>query len=123
MDHFKPEIITYLKERGWDDALDEPANLAKSLMIECAELLEHFQWQNFSPQEIQNDAKKYQEVRDELADILIYTIQFAESLDINMEQAVRDKMEKVKQKYPVDEVKDNCDNYFEIKKAYRGKEN
>ena len=70
MKEFERRIKTYLQERGWDKV--KPSNFAKSIMIEGAELLEVFQFDNPSRQEVLNDPKKMEVIQRELADVMIY---------------------------------------------------
>ena len=91
MDELRDEIIKSQKERDWKK-FHTPENLAKSISIEAAELLEHFQW-----------GKEYDidEVADELADVLNYCILMADALDLDVKEIVLNKMEKNALKYPV----------------------
>ena len=91
MHEIMEEIINFQKERDWKK-FHTPENLAKSISIEAAELLEHFQWQ-----------KEYDEgeVADELADVLIYCLYMADALDLDVKEIIRNKMKKNAIKYPV----------------------
>lgn len=91
MDELRDEIIKFQKERDWKK-FHTPENLAKSISIEAAELLEHFQW-----------GKEYDidEVADELADVLNYCILMVDALDLDVKEIVLNKMEKNALKYPV----------------------
>lgn len=91
MDELRDEIIKFQKERDWKK-FHTPENLAKSISIEAAELLEHFQW-----------GKEYDidEVADELADVLNYCILMADALDLDVKEIVLNKMEKNALKYPI----------------------
>ena len=91
MDELRDEIIKFQKERDWKK-FHTPENLAKSISIEAAELLEHFQW-----------GKEYDidEVADELADVLNYCILMADALDLDVKEIVLNKMEKNALKYSV----------------------
>ncbi|MDX1358808.1 MAG: nucleotide pyrophosphohydrolase [Clostridia bacterium] len=86
------DIIKFRDERNWRKyhTLD---NLAKSITIEAAELLENFQW---------SDEYDYDNVCDELADIMIYSIMAVELIGADMEGIIRKKMEKNAGKYPLD---------------------
>ena len=81
-----------------------PENLSKSIMIEAAELLENFQW---SPE---FDKEK---VTDELADILIYCVLMADTLGVDIETIMNDKIDKNEKKYPVEKAKGNSKKYTE----------
>lgn len=104
MDELKSELIKFQKERDWKK-FHTPENLAKSISIEAAELLEHFQW-----------GKEYNidEVSEELADILIYCMYMADSLDLDIKEIIYDKMKKNAIKYPVDKAKGNSKKYTEF---------
>ena len=104
MDELIDGLIEFQKERDWKK-FHTPENLAKSISIEAAELLEHFQW-----------GKEYDvgEVSEELADVLIYCIYMADSLNLDIEEIILDKMEKNAIKYPVDKAKGNAKKYTEF---------
>ena len=104
MNEIKDEIIKFQKERDWKK-FHTPENLAKSISIESAELLEHFQWQ-----------KEYDEleVADELADVLIYCLYMADALDFDVKEIIRNKMKKNAIKYPIDKSKGNAKKYTEL---------
>ena len=104
MDDIKEELLMFQKERDWKK-FHTPENLAKSISIEAAELLEHFQWQ-----------KEYDEneVADELADVLIYCLYMADAMDFNVKEIILNKMEKNALKYPVDKSKGNAKKYTEL---------
>jgi NTP pyrophosphatase (non-canonical NTP hydrolase) len=89
-----------LEERGWS-AL-RPSDLAKSIMIEGAELLEIFQWDNQSPEQVKADPEKMERIRKELADVMIYCFEMGVILDLDMEEVLAEKLKKVEQKYPVE---------------------
>lgn len=104
MEELKSEIIKFQKERDWKK-FHTPENLAKSISIEAAELLEHFQW-----------GKEYNlnEVADELADVLNYCILMADALDLDIKEIVLNKIEKNAIKYPVDKARGNSKKYTEL---------
>ncbi len=94
MNSLQNEIYKYLKERDWlpNKTKRTVSAYAKSISIEAAELLQEFQW----------DESKYdrEAVLDELGDVLIYCIDMSIALNMNVEDIVRRKLEKVKLKYP-----------------------
>ena len=104
MDEIKSGLLKFQKERDWKK-FHTPENLAKSISIEAAELLEHFQW-----------GKEYDvnEVLEELADVLIYCIYMVDSLDLDIKKIILDKIEKNALKYPVDKSKGNAKKYTEF---------
>ena len=85
------EIIDFRNKRGWKEN-DKPENLAKSIIIEAAELLENYQW-GASFANLEN-------VKEEIADVLIYSIAFAYDLGFNIEEIIREKLIKNAVKYP-----------------------
>ncbi len=113
------QIERYMDERGWVER--NPANLAKSIVIEGAELLEHFQWNHLSKEVIQKDKKLLKEVRHELADVVIYCFDMAVALNLDLEKVVEEKFKLVKKKYPANKVRGNKEAYLKIKKLYRVK--
>ena len=106
MDELISEIIKFRNERDWNQ-FHTPENLAKSISIEAAELLEHFQWKN---------EFDIIDVGEELADVLSYCIMLADRLDVDIEEIVLDKLEKTKKKYPVELARGSSEKYTELKK-------
>ena len=104
MDGIFNKLIEFQAERDWKK-FHTPENLAKSISIEAAELLEHFQW-----------GKEYylEEVSEELADVLIYCIYMVDALDLDIREIILNKMEKNAIKYPVDKSKGNAKKYTEF---------
>ncbi len=91
MEELENKIIKFVKERNWDQLLDYPDSLIKSIVIEASELLECIQWD--SNLNIDN-------VSDELADVLIYCFQLAYSLNLDIKTIIENKLEKNAIKYP-----------------------
>lgn len=96
MKHIIDKIIEFRDERNWKQHHD-PKDLALSLTLEAAELLELFQWKN-SEEAIE---KHMGDIKDELADVMIYALTLAHDLDIDVETAILDKIKKNGLKYPV----------------------
>lgn len=86
----------FLTERDW--GRKEPKNYAVSLSLEANELLEHYQWSD-------EPVGTPEELADELADILLYAVQFADCYDIDIPVAMQRKMEKAARKYPAGDFK------------------
>lgn len=91
----------FAQERNWEQ-FHTPENLAKSISIEAAELLECFQWGR--------DADPSR-VREELADVLTYCMFLADRLDLDPTEIVLAKLEVTRSKYPVDKARDRSDKY------------
>lgn len=98
------EIIEFNKERDWDQ-FHSPENLAKSICIEAGELLECFQW---------NSDYDKKAVCEELADVVNYCIVMTDRLQVDLEEIVLKKLEKNRQKYPVEKAKGNSKKYNEL---------
>jgi NTP pyrophosphatase (non-canonical NTP hydrolase) len=98
-------IRKFTEDRDWDQ-FHSPANLAKSIVIEAAELLECFQWSD--------DNYDINDVKEELADVLSYCIQMATKLDLDIKEIVLQKMEKIAKKYPVEKAKGVSTKYDKL---------
>lgn len=106
LDEVLSEIKKFVKDRNWDQ-FHEPANLAKSIVIESAELLECFQWSN--------DKYDIEAVKEELADVIIYCLQMTMGLELDPIAIIRAKMEKNAKKYPVEKCKGISTKYDKLK--------
>jgi len=101
----KQLVAGFVAERDWQ-RYHVPKHLVMSIMIEAAELMEHFQWVGVeSIDDVKADAERMQQVREELSDVLAYTLSLANALDIDVSSAYAAKMKKNETKYPSDEVK------------------
>ena len=101
------KLLQFRDERDWAQ-FQTAKNLALSISLEAAELLEHFQWTT-EDQDVSPD--KREAMAEEVADILIYLLLFAHKLDIDPVQAAKDKIEKNAQKYPAEQVRGKNDKY------------
>lgn len=105
----KPETIERIRkftaDRDWDQ-FHSPENLAKSIVIESAELLECFQWSD-SEYDLQH-------VKEELADVIVYTQDLLDKLGLDADEIVNMKMEQNERKYPVDKAKGNAVKYDQL---------
>jgi NTP pyrophosphatase (non-canonical NTP hydrolase) len=98
----KKVMADFVAARNWRQYHD-PKNLSASIAIEAAELMEHFQWLRSNELDaVRQDARQMAEIREEVADILAYLLSFANSLDIDLASALRDKMIKNAEKYPIE---------------------
>lgn len=98
-------IRRFTEDRDWDQ-FHSPANLAKSLVIEAAELLECFQWSDTD--------YDLQHVKEELADVLVYSQNLLDKLGLDADEIVNMKMTQNEKKYPVDKAKGNSAKYTEL---------
>jgi len=97
----KQELADFNAERDWD-RYHNPKDLAVSISIESAELLENFQWQPASKAgEVRKDSEKLERIKDEMADLLIYLFIMSNQLDIDIASTVFDKIEKNKERFSI----------------------
>lgn len=100
------------EERDWH-LYHSPKNLTAALIVEAAELLEPFQWLT-EAQSHDLPPHKREAVRQEMADVLIYLVSLANTLDIDLLQAAEAKLAINAQKYPVERARGSCVKYNEI---------
>jgi len=111
----KDRVAQFTDERNWSKA-HNARSLASSIVIEAAELLEHWQWDSHQP--AGDDAA----VVDELADILIYCIMFANAYNIDLGEAIDQKLIKAAEKYPSEafvQAEPGTSPYLDIKREHR----
>ncbi len=115
MNTIKKDLLNFRNEREWSQFHD-PKNLAEAISIEASELLELFLWKN--KEEINskiNSDKLYKEnIKDELADVITYCFQMANTLDLNIEKIIYKKLDKVKAKYPIKKSRGNAIKYTKL---------
>ena len=112
MHQLNEDVNLFVEERDWG-LFQTPKNLSMALIVEAAELVEHFQWMR--PEEsdsLVNNKKK--KVAEELADILIYTVRLADRLGVDLEQSAKDKLTKNRRKYPVEKARGKATKYTEL---------
>ena len=95
-------VQRFVNERDWSQ-FHNPKNLAMSIAIEAAELMEHFQWRDpEAARSVRASPADMSAIGEELADILCYALSFANALDIDISQALFDKLKKNAEKYPIE---------------------
>lgn len=105
----------FVDAREWDQ-YHHPKELAISISLEAAELLEHFQWKEKDTVEaIMSNAELMDSLKNELADLIIYSLTFANKLGIDVSEAVRSKIEENTRKYPAELVKGKAEKYTDYK--------
>lgn len=95
-------IRKFSEDRDWEQ-FHSSANLAKSIVIEAAELLECFQWSDTD--------YDLQHVKEELADVIVYSQNLLDRLNLDVDEIVNMKMEQNEKKYPVDKAKGKSTKY------------
>jgi NTP pyrophosphatase (non-canonical NTP hydrolase) len=97
----KKHVSNFRDERNWLND-NTPKNLAISVSVEAAELLEHFQWETDEQiREAIKDRAKKNQISDELADVLILCLGFSDVMGIDISEAIEAKLRKAAEKYPV----------------------
>lgn len=102
-------LIQFRNERNWEQFHDSK-NLATAISIEAGELNELFLWKTIKESEEVNPEK----LKEELADIIAYTLLLANKHGFDVKQMVLDKIQKNGEKYPVDKAKNNAKKYNEL---------
>ena len=103
------KINKFRDDRHWRQFHNEK-DLAISISLEAAELLELFQWKY--PEEVRETS--IERIKEELADVLIYSHMLASNLDLDIDEIIEAKLEKNNIKYPVDKSKGNKEKYTEL---------
>lgn len=112
-DRIRKQVRQFVVERDWDQ-FHSPKNLSMALIVEAAEMVEHFQWLT-EEQSCDLSPEKLAEVELELADIQIYLISLAEKLKLDLVAAVDKKLVLNARKYPAEEVRGSSKKYNEYK--------
>ncbi len=105
----KEKMADFVRERDWEQ-FHTPKNIAMSIAIEAAELMEHFQWLTVE-QSKQLDTEALNDIGEELADIVIYSLSMANFLKLDLAETVLAKMAKNIRKYPADKVQGKSHKY------------
>ena len=105
MEVLRNAVGAFVAQREWEK-YHTPKNLAMSLAIEAAELMEHFQWtDSAASQRVAESASELSAVADELADVLCYALSLANVLEIDLAGAVFEKLKKNALKYPTEQFR------------------
>ena len=110
----KNRLLAFVRERDWEQ-FHSPKNLSMALAAESGELMEHFLWA--TPEQSQTivaDAAKRSRIADELADVVIYALEFANITGLDVAAAVEAKMASNAKKYPVEKARGRADKYTEL---------
>ncbi len=111
-DTLKQQLLAFRRERDWEQ-FHNPKDIAISLSIEAAELLEWFQWRTLDEIQTMLVSDKRQALEDEIADVAVYLTYLCHDLQIDLPAVIRRKMQKNAAKYPKDLVKGRADKYNE----------
>jgi NTP pyrophosphatase (non-canonical NTP hydrolase) len=111
LDVLRERIRHFVRERDWEQ-FHAPKNLASALVVEAAELLEHFQWLTAEQSRCLDEAAM-EEIGQEIADVLIYLIRLADVLGVDLVEAAVRKLAVNERKYPAERVRGSARKYTE----------
>ena len=110
----KKRVQAFVRARDWEQ-FHAPKNLSMALAAEAAELMEHFLWVDPAASAARaQEPKRRRDIEDELADIVIYAMEFSNMTGIDLTAAIAAKMEANAKKYPVEKAKGRSDKYTEL---------
>ena len=110
------KVIEFRDKRDWAQ-YHNPKDLAISISLEAAELLESFQWKDAVEVEaIKNNADVQQRVKEELGDILIYTLNMCDAFGLDPTDVILSKLKINEEKYPVEKAKGSSKKYTKYQK-------
>lgn len=110
----KQRVLAFARERDWEQ-FHAPKNLSMALAAEAGELMEHFLWASAEEsRETVNDPVKRQKIEEELSDVIIYALEFANMTGIDVAAAIERKMAANAAKYPVEKAKGRSVKYDEL---------
>ncbi|RCL37073.1 MAG: nucleotide pyrophosphohydrolase [Puniceicoccaceae bacterium] len=114
LQEIKDRVLAFAKERDWEQ-FHAPKNLSMAIAAEAAELMEHFLWQTPEASRCDMEAEKLRaKVEEELADVFIFAIEFANMTGIDIAKIIDAKMKRNAEKYPVEKAKGRSDKYTEL---------
>ncbi len=110
----KTRVLAFARERDWEQ-FHAPKNLSMALAAEAGELMEHFLWATSEDSRtIAHDAAKRRKIEEELADVVIYALEFANMTGIDVAAVIETKMAANAAKYPVEKAKGRSEKYTEL---------
>ncbi len=110
----RERVLAFVRERDWEQ-FHTPKNLSMALAAEAAELMEHFLWATPAQScEIAIEPAKRAKIAEELADVVIYALEFANMTGLDVSAAIEAKMSANAQKYPVEKARGRADKYTEL---------
>lgn len=110
----KARVLAFVRARDWEQ-FHSPKNLSMALAAESGELMEHFLWS--TPEQsktVAADPAKRGKIADELADVVIYALEFANITGLDVAAAIESKMAANAQKYPVEKSRGRAEKYNEL---------
>ena len=111
----KSRLLAFVRARDWEQ-FHAPKNLSMALAAEAGELMEHFLWATSEASHaIAAEPAKRQKIAEELADVMIYALEFANATGLDVAAAIEAKMAANAAKYPVEKARGRADKYTELK--------
>jgi dCTP diphosphatase len=111
----RARVLAFVRERDWEQ-FHAPKNLSMALAAEVGELMEHFLWATpEQSRQLTADPAKRAKIEQELADVAIYALEFANMTGIDLAAAIERKLALNSQKYPVEKSRGRSDKYTELK--------
>ncbi len=110
----KARVLAFTLEREWEQ-FHSPKNLSMALAAETGELMEHFLWADaVSSAERSRDPVRRKKIEEEIADVVIYSLEFANVTGIDLAAAIESKLAANAQKYPVEKARGRSEKYTEL---------
>jgi NTP pyrophosphatase (non-canonical NTP hydrolase) len=110
----KQRVLAFARERDWEQ-FHTPKNLSMALAAEAGELMEHFLWTSSeASRALATDPLKRTGIAEELADVVIYALEFANATGLDLAAAIEAKMAANALKYPVDKARGRAVKYHEL---------
>ena len=110
----RARVLAFVRERDWEQ-FHAPKNLSMALAAEAGELMEHFLWATpEQSRQLTVDPVKRAKIEQELADVVIYALEFANMTGIDVAAAIDRKLALNAQKYPVEKSRGRSDKYTEL---------
>jgi NTP pyrophosphatase (non-canonical NTP hydrolase) len=110
----KTRVLAFSRERDWEQ-FHSPKNLSMALAAEAGELMEHFLWSDAAAsRERSQEPARRQRIEEEIADVVIYSLEFANVTGIDLAAAIEAKLAANAQKYPVEKARGRSDKYTEL---------
>ena len=110
----RERVMTFARERDWVQ-FHSPKNLSMALAAEAGELMEHFLWsESAASHDVAQDPKKREQIADEIADVVIYALEFANISQLDLAAAIDAKLAKNAAKYPVEKARGSAKKYTEL---------
>lgn len=109
---WKKNLSEFAGDRNWEQ-FHNPKNLVMALSVESSELLEHFQW--LTEEQSKNlESEKLEEIKEEMADVLLYMFRLSDVLGVDLNDALEEKFKKNALKYPVEKSKGTAKKYNKL---------